>query len=96
MVEWCDQWFVSLPPSDEPPTPPSLPAPLSTELPVPHSNDLPRIPSSELLVILPPPKVHREQVIKDDPVVQIEESDGSGDDLEQIDDHSGVLDHQDG
>ena len=43
-----------------------------------------------------PPEVLREQVIEDDPVVQIEESDWSGDDLERTDDHSGVLDHQDG
>ena len=47
-------------------------------------------------MIPPPPEAPHEKVIEDDSVVQIEESDGSGDGLEQIDDPSGVLDHWDG
>ena len=90
MVEWGDQWCASLPPSDEPLAPPSV------ELPVPPSGGLLRTPSSELPTIPPPPEVHHEQAIEDDPVVEIEESDGSGDNLEGINDPSGVLDHQDG
>ena len=41
-------------------------------------------------------EVPPEQVIEGDLMVNIEESDGSGDDLERIDDPRGVLDHQDG
>ena len=72
MDEWRDQCCASLLPSDEPLAPPS------DELPVP--------PLGELSAIPPPLEVCCEQVIEDDLVVQIEESDGSGDDLEWIDD----------
>ena len=56
-----------LPLADERPTSPSI------EVPVPPSSEVPTIP--------PPLDVYCEQVIEDDPVVQIEESDGSKDDV---------------
>ena len=63
--------------------------------PVPPSDE-PLVPQSyEPLVILLPPKDHPEQVIKANSVVNLEEDDGGDDDLEQIDDPRGVLDHQD-
>ena len=65
VVEWCDQWRASLPPFDEPPVAPPI------EPPAPRLSDIQRTPFSELPVI-PPPKVHHEQGIEDDPVVQIE------------------------
>ena len=74
---WRDQWRASLPPSDEPFASPSV------EVLAPSSSEVPTIP--------PPPKVYHEQVIEDDLVVQIEESDGSRDDLEWIDNPNGVL-----
>ena len=77
-----DQWRASLLQSEEPFIPPS--------------DELPRTPSGELSVIPPPLEVHPEQVIKGDLVVQIEENDRNGDDLEQIDDPKRVLDQQDG
>ena len=90
VVAWHDQWRASLPPSDEPPAPPSA------EVPASSLSGLQRTSSGEVPAIPPLLEVHREQVIEDDPVVQIEESDGSEDNLEQINDPSGVLDHQDG
>ena len=80
--------LLSLSPSDEPHASPS------TELLIPPLGDLLRTPSGQLLAIPPPPEVHREQVIEDDSVVQIEESDRSGDDLELIDDARRFLDHE--
>ena len=57
--------------------------------------DVPAPPSGEAPVISPPPlEVHREQVIEDNPVVRIKESDGSGDDVEQINNANGILDYQ--
>ena len=53
--------------------------------------DLQRTPSGELRVIPPPPEAHREQVIEDNLMVQIEESDGSEDDVERMDNPDGVL-----
>ena len=44
--------------------------------------------------VTPPPlEVHPEQVIEADSVINLEEGDGSGDELEQIDDSRGILDH---
>ena len=74
-----DQWRASLPPYDESLAPPS--------------NELLGTPSGELPVIPHPLEVYHEQVIEDDSVIQIEESDRSRDDLEWIVDPSGVLDH---
>ena len=61
--------------------------------PASPSDKFPRTSFGELPAIPPPLEVHHELVIL---VVQIEESDGSGDDLERIDDLRGVLDHHDG
>ena len=81
MVVWHDQWRASLPLADEPLASPSA------EVPAPPSGEAPIIPP-------PPLKVHREYVIEDSPVVRIEVSDESGDDVEQVDNLDGVLDHQ--
>ena len=51
--------------------------------------------SDEPLVAPPPPKDHPEQVIEANLVIDLEEGDGGDDDLEQIDDPRGNLDHQD-
>ena len=64
-------------PSDEPLVP------LSSELPVTLSSKPPALT----------PEVHPEQVIEANLVVNLEESDRSEDDLEQIDDLRGILDH---
>ena len=69
VAAWRDQWRASLPSADEPPASPPVEV---TTLP---SSEAPTIPP-------PPPEVYCEQVIEDDPVVTIEKSDGSGDDVE--------------
>ena len=57
----------------------------------------PPVPLSGKPLVTPSPlEVHHEQDIEADPMVNLEESDGSGDDLERIDDLRGILDHQDG
>ena len=54
--------------------------------PVPTSNKPP--------ITLPPPEDRPKQVIKDNPVVNLEEEDDGDDDLERIDDPKGVMDYQ--
>ena len=56
---------------------------------VPPSDEPPVPPSGEPLVTPPPPEDHPEQVIEADPVINLEEGDGSGDDLEGINDPQG-------
>ena len=52
-------------------------------------------PSNEPPVTPPPPKDHPKQVIEVNLVINLEKGDGGDDDLEQIDDPRGILDHQD-
>ena len=49
--------------------------------------------SDEPIVIPPPPEDRPKQVIKADPVINLEEGDGVNDDLKQINDPMGILDH---
>ena len=72
MDEWHAGWHASLPISDKPL--------------ILSSNELLRIPSGEPPVTPPPSEVHPKYVIKVDSVVNLEKSDGNGDDLEWIDD----------
>ena len=80
VATWHAQWQASLFPVDEPS------ASLPTEVPTPLS--------IEASVVPPPLEVHHEQVIEDDTVVRVDESDGSGDDVEQINNPDSVLDCQ--
>ena len=52
-------------------------------------------PFDEPLVTPPPPEDCPEQVIEADPVIDLEEGEDTDDDLEQINNPRGILDHQD-
>ena len=75
------EWHASVPPSDE------LLIPLSGEPPIPLTSEPP---------VTPPPLEDRpKQVIEVDLMINLVEGDGSGDNVEWIDDPRGILDHQD-
>ena len=81
VAAWHNQWRASHHQADEP----SASSPIEGS--ASPSGKAPPIPSHPL-------EVHHEQVIEDDPMARVDESDRSGDDVEQIDNLDGVLDRQ--